>query len=325
MSRLVVFFLNAIRGIEAESEQARREWSEFVPSAKSSVARGQTAIDKIKTRSEEALNQRCHAFQQRLSDFDARAIEALHSVFDAWQRINVRTLRATIQHKGAFRNYRKEEFDLNQDLAKAYLDLVPFVWDEFFATHLAGLTQEVATEAHGELLKTGERIKGSMDMLRHQPDGVRDSIETSLHTAGESFRIQSAEIQGALSGQVQRTRQMLAGGMIEAAADCMQPAYAAAAGCPGGKGVKNRMLDILVRHAKQHAPGLFPHIRRELTEGVAVLQASIRPQHSKLLGYGAGVLDQFQRNMIAHQIATPEQRGRFQAAIEHMPPPMELS
>jgi hypothetical protein len=258
-----------------------------------------------------------------MSDLDAQATKGLKSVFAAWHEINWRTLRAAVQRKGEwFSIALRREFDLNRDIARAYLDLLPFVWDEFFGVQLAGLTEEIVSEARGELHKTAERLKGAMDMLRCQPPGIRESIETTLRTASESFQLQSGEIRSALSAQIQRTRQALASGMVEAASAFMQPAYASAANCPGGTGVKKRMLDIIVHHAKQHASKLFINIRQELTEGVLLLQASIKPQHSRILGYGASVLDQFQRNMITHQIITPEQRGKLQLAFNHLPQPV---
>src|SRR5262249_54282925 len=154
----------------------------------------------------------------------------------------------------------------------------------------------------------------AIEMLRYQPSDISQSIETSLRTAGESFQLQSSEVRGALSAQIQRTRQALSSGMVEAASTFMQPAYTAAANCPGGTGIKKRMLEIVVHHAKQHAPKLFINIRQELTEGVAALQGSIKPQHAKLVRYGACVLHQFQHNMISHQIVAPEQIGKLRIA-----------
>src|SRR5258705_8406695 len=47
----------------------------------------------------------------------------------------------------------------------------------------------------------------------------------------------------------------------------MQPAYAQAGEEPAGSGVKRRILDIIIQHAKKHAPALFINMRQKLTEG----------------------------------------------------------
>jgi hypothetical protein len=62
-------------------------------------------------------------------------------------------------------------------------------------------------------------------------------------------------------------------------------------------------------------------MRQELTEGVTVLQASMKPQLSKIVGYGEGILDHFRQNMSGHQVVTPELRGQLQGAITSLPAP----
>lgn len=319
------FFLNAIRRIEVESDQARAEWADFVRVADSAIDEGRQALRKIRTRSEEALKQRCLSFEQELANLDVRATKGLNSVFGAWNQINWRSLRSAVERKGVwFSVSLRREFHLNGDIARSYLELVPFVWDEFFGIHLARLTEDVVNDCRGELYKAAATLKGAMDMLRFQPAGIRESIETSLCTAGDSFQLRSGEVRTALSAQIQRTRQALASGMVEAASNLMQPAYSAAANFPIGTGIKKRMLEAIVQHAKQHAPKLFINIRQELTEGVAVLQGSIKPQHSMIVDYGASILDQFQLNMTTHQIVTPEQRGKLEIAFDHLPEPVTL-
>jgi hypothetical protein len=317
------FFLNAIRRIEVESDQARAAWADFVRAADVAIQEGREALRKTRTRSEEALRQRFLSFEQELANLDVRAVRGLSSVFAEWNKINWRSLRSAVERKGVwFSVSLQREFHLNRDIAKAYLDLVPFVWDDFFGVHLTRLTEDVVSDSRGELHKTAERLKGAMDMLRFQPPGIRESIETSLATASESFQLRSGEIRAALSAQIQRTRQMLASGMVEAASASMQPAYSIAANFPIGTGIKKRMLEAIVKHAKQHAPKLFLHIPQELTEGVAILQTSIKPQHSKIVDYGASILDQFHRNMTTHQILTPEQRGKLHIVSRHLPEPV---
>src|SRR5215470_5737707 len=226
----------------------------LLPCCKSSDRGLSGSALKTRTWFEEALNQRCLSFTRELSDLDARATRGLNAVFVVWRTINVRTLRAAAERKGEwFSVALQRQFDLNLDIARAYLDLVPFVWDEFFGAHLAALIEQAIDELCEDLNKTAARLKGAMEMLQCQPADVRESIETSLRTAGESFQIQSAEVRASLSAQIQRTRQALANGMVEAASDFMRPGYAAAASFPFESGIKKRMLDIIVQHAKQHS------------------------------------------------------------------------
>lgn len=317
------FFLNAIRKIEVESDQTRASWADFVRVADSAIQDGREGLKSIGTRSEEALKQRFLSFEQELADLDVRAASGLNSVFEAWNQINWRSLRSAVGRKGVwFSVSLRREFHLNRDIARAYLDLVPFVLDDFFGAHLTKLTEDVATNSRGELHKTAERLKGAMGMLRSQPDGIRETTETSLRTADLSFQVRSGEVRAALLAQIQRTRQALASGMVEAISSLMQPAYSAAANIPVGTGIKKKMLGTIVHHAKQHAPKLFVNIRHELMEGVVILQASMTPQHTKIIDYGTSILDQFEHNTTSHQVLTPEQRDMLQTVFNQLPQPV---
>ena len=315
------FFLDKISRIEADSDQARKEWVALVQVANQAVRDGQDSLKKIQIQYEQSLRMRCMGFEQHLIDLDTRAATGLVAVFLSWQAINWRSLVAAVQRRGVwFSSSLQRDFNFNRDVARAYLDLLPFFWDEFFGTHLSGLIDEVADETRSELHKSAERLKGAMDMLRYQPAEIRNSMEASLRTAGDSFQLQSGEIRAALMAQIQRTRQSLSSGMVEAASSFMQAAYVRAGNEPGGSGIKRKILDILTQHAKQHAPALFINMRQELTEGVDVLQGSIKPQLFKIVNYGETILGRFLENVANHKIVTPEQREKYRAVLYQLPP-----
>jgi hypothetical protein len=144
-------------------------------------------------------------------------------------------------------------------------------------------------------------------------------METSLRTAGESFQLQTGQTRAALQAHIQQTRQILSNGIVEAASNFMRAAYSRAGSDKGGSGMKRRMLEILVEHAKRHASDLFIEMRRGLNEGVVELQASMAPQLSKMVKYGTAVLDQFGQNVTSHQIVTPEERAWLQRLLDHLP------
>src|SRR5207248_3026935 len=106
----------------------------------------------------------------------------------------------------------QREFNFSRDIARAYLDLLPFVWEEFFAGHLTDLIDHAANGTRSELHKTAEGIKRALAMLRHQPPGIQESIETSLGTSDASFQLQSTAVRSNLVSQIQRTRQSLSAG-----------------------------------------------------------------------------------------------------------------
>jgi hypothetical protein len=314
------FFLNQIRSVELDSAAARREWELLSKVGAQAVADGQDGLHDLQIRSEAALTERCSSFDQKLTELENRAGTALNSVFRSWEGIHWRSLQAAVRRGGEwYSSSTGREFNFSRDVARAYLDQIPFVWEEFFGVHLAALINDASKGTQAELHKTAERIKGAMDMIQHQPPGIRESLEASLHTAGESFAIQAAQVAADLTAQIQRTRQALSNGMVETAASFMQPAYAEAAADPGGTGIKARMLVALERYARERAPSLFINMRKELAEGVTVLQGSMKPQLSKLIAYGEGMLERFGQNTGHIEPPTAEVKSRIEAALEKFP------
>ena len=115
--------------------------------ASRSIDEGQQALDAIRVRSTTALHERRVAFDERLAELESKAAKNLTSVFGSWQAINWRTLRSAVQRNGVwFSSSLHREFDLNRDLARAYLNLVLLIWDEFFGAQLSGLMAIFFTE-----------------------------------------------------------------------------------------------------------------------------------------------------------------------------------
>src|SRR5262249_39203294 len=223
------FFLDKIRQIELDSDEARREWDALTNVWRQAIRGSLHALEKINVRSLEALQQRCGEFESRLADLDASALKALGNIFTSWESINWRSLQSAVRAKGVwFSRSLQREFNFNRDIARAYLDLLPFVWDDFFGVHLSELSADVADGTQLELRKAAERLNGAMNMLRHQPTGIAESMETSLRTAGESFQLQTGQTRAALQAHIQQTRQTLSNGIVDAASNFMQAAYSRA-------------------------------------------------------------------------------------------------
>jgi len=314
------FFLDRIRNVELDNETARQESAMLYQVAAQAVAEGQNALRELQIRSEAALQERCGGFEQRLEESQKRAAQSLRSVFNAWESINWRSLQAAVRRDGVwFSRSLNREFDFNRDVARAYLDLLPFVWEEFFGVLLSKLITDVSQGTQAELQKTAKHIQGALDMIKHQPPGIRESMEASLRAAGEGFALQSGQVIAELNAQIQRTRQQLSAGMVQTAAKFMQAAYDEAAADPGGTGIKRRMLDKLTHYAAKHGPTLFINIRQELAEGVTVLQGSMMPQLSRLVTYGEGVLQRFSQNTGNIEPPTAEDKGRTEEALKTYP------
>jgi GTPase SAR1 family protein len=313
------FFLDKIRRIEQDGEAARQEWDGFVRVGGEAIQSGRQELERIRTQYKESLEQRCDAFARELAGFDKRAVASLQSVFKSWEDIHQRTLQSAVKSGGVWRNYKEREFDLNMDVAGAYLKLVPFVWDDFFGAYLSELTDSVSGKTNDTLRMTAKSMTGAMAMLRHQPAGLADSMTASLETAKESGRLRTDKTRAELTAHIQRTRQALSTGMVKAAAGFMKPAYGQARLTPDGKGIKRRMLDILTKHAREHAPKIFVTMRQDLVEGVTELRSSMTPLLARIVDYGSTILDQFEQNLSSQKIPVTVQFPVLEVALRALP------
>lgn len=316
------FFLDVIRRDELDNQEAAREWGALRTNASTMIDAATASVRAITSGSDTDLANCSAEFEKRMAGFDQRAIKALDGVFGSWEAVNWRSLQAAVRRNGEwFSRSLQRQFDFNQDIASAYLGLVPFVWEDFFGKELTGIVHQVATRTEDAIKLAAAQVQGAMSMLAHQPPGVSESMEASLKAAAESFALQSGLILNTINDQILRTRQSLAAGMVETARNLMGDAYKRAAWDPGGSGVKRRMLDVLQQHARQHAPVLFVGMRRDLADGVTILMNSIKPPISKLTTHGAGVVDRMKQNLVAQPEVTPETRPRFKDALDKLPAP----
>jgi hypothetical protein len=284
------------------------------------IEAGRRKLEKIRIQFEESLEQRCDAFAREMAGYDARAVRDLQAVFKSWEDINWQTLRSAVKSGGVWRNYKEREFDLNMDVAGAYLKLVPFVWDDFFGAYLSELTDLVSDKTNDTLRMNAERMTGAMAMLlHHQQAGLADSMTTSLETAKESGRLRTGKTRAELTAHIQRKRQALSTGMVKAASSVMKPAYDKARRTPDGKGIKRRMLDILIQHAREEAPKIFVTMRQDLVEGVTELRSSMTPLLARIVDYSSTILDQFEQNLSSQKIPTTVQFPVLEVALRALP------
>ena len=313
------FFFDLVRRIEEDDEDARREWENLVRVAATAIQEGESKLATLSAASEDALAQRCRAFEDRLELFDREAGEELETIFKSWEVLHWRSIKAAVERNGEwFSRATGKEINFSRDVARAYLDRVPFVWDDFFGVELGTLIRHVVEQTEATLNGVADRIEGALHMLRRHPDGLRESIRATLRTVRESFELQAGQVRAAVTNEIQRTRQSLAAGMVATAASFMAPAYDHAQQ-ESGAGVKRRMLDILMRHAKAKAPTLFVSMRKDLADGVTVLRAQLTRDLSKFVANGKRILAQFRHNVGTEVVATSGWAERLKTALQQLP------
>jgi hypothetical protein len=269
--------------------------------------------------SEQALAQRCRAFEQRLEQFDKEAAAALEITFKAWDSLNWRSIKAAVERNGKwFSRATGRDIDFSRDVANAYLERVPFVWDDFFGAELETLIKNVVEQTEASLKAVADRIEGAFDMIQRQPDGLRQSVRATVETVRESFKLQSDQLRAVVTSGIHRTRKNLAAGMLATASNFMQPAYEKARQ-ESGAGVKRRMLDILMHYARANASTLFVSMRKDLAEGMNVLRSQLKRDLSTVVAHGERILAQFRHNLGTEDVVPPNQAEHWMTALQQLP------
>ena len=313
------FFSERIRRLDAETSESEQQWVHFSSIAEEALGFAEERMKEIRWKFDDLLKQYCSQFQLQLEGLEQRAKIELRKVFNQWEDIHHMSLRSTVDRFGEWHiRSRNKDIDMNQDVADAFLHLLPFVWEEFFGTQLSQLIESVASDTEANLQMTVASMKGSLQMLTHRPPAMYESLETTVQTAAESFDLQSSKVRSDLTASVRRTRQELSQGLVATVASSMTPAYIAAQNVEGGTGVKRRILDVLSTRTLQIASELYINLQKELRDGVDVLQASMKPQLSSIVGYGEKLVEQIRTNLGTQEVINPEERLQLQRAIENL-------
>ncbi|MBU6303598.1 MAG: dynamin family protein [Verrucomicrobia bacterium] len=317
------FFLDLITWVEQSSEASRQEWSTLQQVAHHAIDQAGLILQQSRLEIGPKVRAQRHTFSERVQQAEQRAAIGLVSVVQAWGSLNWRSLRAAVSRKGRyFSSATGREIDLNRDLSRAYLDLLPFIWEDFFRQGLGAIVDDSVNETSEALKSTAIEIQGALSMLKQQPPGLSDSIRDSFGSAQVGFRLQSGQLKSAILAEIQRTRQSLSNGLIETATAGMQSAYEEAAREPVAEGIKGRMLEILGRHAREQGPPLFVNLRQELSDGVGVLLESMVPQTEHIVRFGEGILNRFRQNLEIGPSVDPESVSRFQRSLNSLPDPI---
>ncbi len=314
------FFLTRVQDLEALDQQLAEYWGRLVHWTAESVRYRANEIELARARARGALGMRCEEFKRQMEQIDARAIRGLESVFAGWAQINWRTLKAAVDRDGEwFSRSLGRRFDFNADVASAFLDLIPVIWDEFFSGHLGRVVRDLSGDCIKETEVLVEALRAQLEIMGLGPAGLTEALAASLRTAQESHGLRVGEVEVALNDLIARTRQTLSTGMTDTVGQFMGGAYEIAKQDPGGKGIKARLLQALVAEATAHAPELFVTIRRDLDEGVVALRGSMESAFDKLAQYSLSVLAQVEANMRESGPAPAGEKEMYRRAMVALP------
>ncbi|HQR31170.1 MAG TPA: dynamin family protein [Blastocatellia bacterium] len=314
------FFTERTRDFEALDQRVREQWQRLQQQAQSDVAEKKSGIRRQTDLAQNILIQRCEEFAEEIKRLDRQILTAFLAVFKEWGAINWRTMQAIVKNRGVWQSSAsKRRFNLNDDIGSTFLELISVKWDQFFGEHLKQLVEQLGHHHLREIDTLVQRIEGQISMLDRTPEGLAEMLSGNVNVVKDGYGLRSQQAQAALLEYIQVTRREQTAGVFSTVTAFMEPAYQKAKALPGGSGIKQRMLDVLQQQVLNEATHLLLNLRKELLEGVTVLQTAIRQKIEQLGDYATQQVAQVESNLQTSTPVSTNEKELYKTAVSDLP------
>ncbi len=235
--------------------------------------------------------------EERLDQAVERALKQIGLHAEGWGALHWATLRAIVARDGQFLSPSTgKRHDLNASLAEPLLQSIPFAWDDFFGRQL----EKITTWARGKLERHIdvylERLK--LEVVRSQgfTEETVKSLDEDMKTARQSLMLQIDQAEAGLKRTIEERRRQLAAGILPTVSSVMTPAYERCRQ-ERGTGMKQRILGVIQRHAKDAAERIFTTIRSDIREGVTELGVQLSGEIDQVAQYALQQADRVRQNL----------------------------
>lgn len=262
-------------------DSQRRDNAAVMKEVEDAVAVASSFLNVGLQRDQEAFVQGLEANEKLLRERLRRGVERaqrdLFNVSARWQAMHWCTLRAVVRRRGSFRRSNGTQHDFVADLARPMLTTITLEWADFFGDNLhnalergkqqlllssADYSQRL-TEATAPLGESWPTVRQELQIIRQNTAKV---LEERLNTAETGMRRRIENDQRELYESIPK---QIKANMIQAFDLAAQES---------GRGMKDRMIDILNTHARKVADVMFDDAEQEIMEGVRSLDAWLAKQ-----------------------------------------------
>lgn len=270
----IVFFFRANSRVPtAQMEQARVEFQR----ERENFCR---ALRVAQTHATNRLRDQRDQFLQRLGPILEASTQGVQRATGGWQSINWATLRAIVHRDGCFRSPSTgRSYDFNEDLTAPLLTQLPVRWEQYFSDELGRVTDEFVLRVSASGRDFCEKIRLIIRIIFKRESEA--GVEEQLNWFDQKVSLVSKAATGRVLSVVRERRSELASKIPVVARGMLQPAYDASKG-ERGKGMKRRILDILIPAANRSARPIYDTIQADLVEGLGDLEAVIIGMYAEL-------------------------------------------
>ncbi len=202
-----------------------------------------------------------------------QSAEGVRKVTDDWRRMHWAQLRAAVHRGGVFKSPTTGHlYDLNEDLTEPLLARLPVSWEQFFTHDIDRAVDEYVIKTKDTGRNYSERVRLIVELRFNLLD---DGVEKQLKWFEEKVASLAQASKTQLLNRVIRIRGELTAKIPAVACRHMEPVYATVMQI-SGKGMKKRMLDVLIPAALGAARPIYETIQTDLLEGLDELVKEVR-------------------------------------------------
>lgn len=275
------FFEKRLNGYQTQTLQREKDWQKLNKLAAESYRDISNKVDTENEVASKLFSSHMQSFEVSLARNRIQAVKSVRGKVNDWGDIHWSTLKAIVARDGVYYSRSSgKRYDLNTSISDILMEKIAFDWDTFFSTHLEKIIQDLTRELNRLLEKYGDSLISQLKLLEQDAQLV-DLLQNNLATAHVSFRAQSDIAIADLKTIILNTRVMLTASVSETIKRNMLVAYEKAKQ-ESGRGMRQRVLEILALFASENAQTIFVNTEQDLRDGVRELNRTLGRQLEKL-------------------------------------------
>jgi energy-coupling factor transporter ATP-binding protein EcfA2/F0F1-type ATP synthase membrane subunit b/b' len=259
------------------SERGRKEMRAAVDAARDFLTRDLEDA-------QERLVQDLEAAHALLAERVKRAVDRgradLEQTLGRWERTHHLTIRAVCRRGGTFVGRQRNDFPA--DLSKPILDGIAFAWSDFFGERLRQHMEKATDRLLGHASGYQDRLTKALSTLGNQSSDLITNIAAIFDTSEKVLRELLSQTNQQIEAKIEQSQRTLYESVPDQIRANMQAAFAQAAE-QVGTGMKRRMLDVLIGHARRIADVMFNDARESLLNGVRGLNDWLAREHGNMV------------------------------------------
>ncbi len=221
-----------------------------------------------------------HVLQERFARAKERAQTKLDGVIDGWSNTHWNTLKAVVKHDGKYKS-SKGRRDFSQEIADTLLDAIVFDWQEFYDNMLSQILDRKTVQLDGKIHEVAQQLKAIFDRVKGRDKSIIRDLNKMLKNIEKILKEKLKIILMDMRQKIDERRRSIHETITGQIHAHMKKSYKKAAGI-SGRGIKDRIVQVLEKHARDVSCVMFNDTERVILEGIGGLLEWLKEKYNDM-------------------------------------------